>query len=105
MRRLVSTLLRSLPELGQAGIFISFMMFLFTILGLSQFSGVIYFKCRTTDKPIRNGTYWPKSPAFPRVCSSDYGGDYECPSNMYCGSAQEFNISLEADGVYDDAHI
>ena len=34
MRRLVSTLLRSLPELGSAGIFIAFMLFLFTILGL-----------------------------------------------------------------------
>lgn len=102
MRRLVNTLLRSLPELGQAGIFITFMLFLFTILGLQQFSGVIYYKCRTTDKPINNGTYWPKSPQVQRVCSPNSIGGYECPAKMYCGSAVEFNISLEDDGVYDD---
>ena len=64
MRRLVSTLLRSLPELGSAGIFIAFMLFLFTILGLQQFSGIIYNKCRVTPEPIRNGTYWPKSTIY-----------------------------------------
>ena len=64
MRRLVSTLLRSLPELGSAGVFIAFMLFLFTILGLQQFSGVIYNKCRVTPEPIINGTYWPKSPIY-----------------------------------------
>jgi hypothetical protein len=34
MRRLVATLLRSLPELGNATIFIVFMILLFSILGL-----------------------------------------------------------------------
>eukprot|EP00347_Sterkiella_histriomuscorum_P013804 403363301 len=104
MRRLVSTLLQSLPELGNAAIFLFFMIILFGILGLQQFSGVMYYKCRLTEKPI-NGTYWPKSPDFTRVCSKASDGGYHCPEYLWCGSPLDVGISLEDDGVYNDNQI
>ena len=59
MRRLVSTLIISLPELGSVVIFLSFIFLLFGILGLYQFNGEIYSQCRTTIEPI-SSTDWPK---------------------------------------------
>ncbi|CDW81684.1 voltage-gated ion channel superfamily [Stylonychia lemnae] len=104
MRRLVSTLFQSLPELGNATIFLSFMIILFGILGLQQFSGIIYYKCRLTAVPI-NENYWPKSPIYNRVCSQSTDGGYQCPDNLYCGSPLDVGISLDDDGVYYDKKI
>jgi hypothetical protein len=56
-------------------------------------------------QPIDNGTSWPKDPLYPRVCSSEFGGAYECPSGLYCGSPLEYNISLKDDGIFNDAYI
>lgn len=81
MRRLVSTLLRALPDLGNSAVFTLFMACLMAILGLQQFAGVQYFRCRTTPRPV--GGVWPKSPEAWRICSNNTnggGGDYECPS-------------------------
>jgi len=58
----------SLPELANTTVFILFAMMLLSVLGLQQFQGVIYYRCRTTEKPV-NSTYWPKSNRYTRVCS------------------------------------
>ena len=102
MRRLVSTLIQSLPELGNATIFLAFIIILFGILGLQQFNGVIYYKCRLTEQPV-NSTYWPKSPDHVRVCSPAGDGAFSCPVGLYCGSPVNVGISLADDGVYSDA--
>ena len=96
----------SLPELANATLFILFAMVLLSVLGLQQFQGVIYYRCRTTEKPT-NSTYWPKSNIFKRVCSPNIesGGQYQCPKGLYCGSPIQYGISLEDDGVYDDELI
>jgi hypothetical protein len=60
MRRLVSTLIISLPELGSVVVFLFFIFLLFGILGLYQFEGEIYVQCRLTKKPTSRD-YWPKS--------------------------------------------
>ena len=101
MRKLVTTLLKSLPEIGNATVFILFMLILFSILGLQQFTGVIYYRCRTTAEPL-NATYWEKSADFPRICSPWGDGLYSCPTGLYCGSPLDYGISLEDDGVYSD---
>jgi hypothetical protein len=64
MRSLVGTLLVSIPELVNAGIFILFIIILFSIFGLQQFAGILHFRCRTTSTPL-NATYWPKSSEYP----------------------------------------
>lgn len=102
MRRLVATLLSSLPELFNATIFLSFIIVLFGILGVQQFAGVTYYRCRLTPVPV-NSTYWPKSTEYPNVCSPPgSGGNYNCPSTMTCGSPIDYGISLADDGVYND---
>ena len=61
MRRLVSTLLSSMPELLNVVIFLSFIFLLFGILGTQLFNGLMYNKCRLTERPV-NDTYWPVVP-------------------------------------------
>ena len=60
MRQLVSALISSLPELGNVTIFLGFVFILFGILGLQQFNGIVYSRCRMTEKPLEDGT-WSKS--------------------------------------------
>lgn len=68
IRKQIGTLIISLPELANTTIFILFAMMLLSVLGLQQFQGVSYYRCRMTEKPV-NSTYWPKSIRYTRVCS------------------------------------
>lgn len=72
IRKQIGTLIMSLPELANTTVFILFAMLLLSVLGLQQFQGVIYYRCRITEKPI-NSTYWPKSNRYTRVCSPNEG--------------------------------
>lgn len=51
MRRLISSLLGSLPELANAVVFMFFIFLLFGILGVQQFKGVLYQRCRVDPEP------------------------------------------------------
>lgn len=104
MRRLVGTLIVSIPEIINAGFFVMFMTILFSILGLQQFVGILHYRCRLTEKPL-NATYWPISPDHPRVCSATGRGGYMCPAGLTCGSPGQYGISLEDDGVYNDVRV
>jgi hypothetical protein len=104
MRKLVTALISSLPDLLNVSVFLLFIIILFAILGLQQFAGSMYYKCRLTEKPI-NSTYWPKHPTYTRVCSPDGSGDYHCPENLTCGNPIDVGMSLENDMVSGDAVI
>ena len=52
MRRLVSIMLRSLPELGNTLVFMMFFFMVFGIIGIQTFHGKIYQRCRLTEKPV-----------------------------------------------------
>jgi hypothetical protein len=54
MRRLIESLLASLPSLGNAVVFMFFIFILFGILGVQQFKGMTYQRCRLTEKPVLN---------------------------------------------------
>lgn len=101
MRRLVGTLISSMPKLLNVLFFFAFIFTLFGIMGLQLYSGKIYNKCRLTEQPI-NETYWPKSDDYPRSCSQVPHIGYQCPEGLYCGGPSQFNISLKDDGVYED---
>ena len=58
MRRLIGSLLSSLPALGNAVLFMLFIFLLFGILGVQQFGGSTYQRCRFTELPNEDGT-WP----------------------------------------------
>ena len=104
MRKLVKALVSSLPELGNVTIFLGVVFIMFGIIGLQEFNGVMYNKCRTTEAPV-NATSWPKSDEYTFVCSKVPNDTYSCPSGMFCGNPREYGISLENDGVYTDETI
>jgi hypothetical protein len=66
MKKLISSLLASLPALGNAVVFMMFIFLLFCILGVQSFSGVLYQRCRTQPIPsVKNAAggwvVWPKA--------------------------------------------
>lgn len=54
MKKLISSLLASLPALGNAVVFMMFIFLLFCILGVQSFSGVLYQRCRTNKIPNKD---------------------------------------------------
>lgn len=52
MRRLVAIILRSFPELGNTLAFMLFFFVVFGIIGIQNFHGAIYNRCRLTEKPV-----------------------------------------------------
>ena len=89
MKKLISSLLASLPALGNAVVFMMFIFLLFCILGVQSFSGVLYNRCRLSPFPDKDAsgawTVWPKSDVD-RLCSPDGSGEYTCPDGQTCGS-------------------
>jgi len=104
MRKLVNTLLGSLPSLVNVALFLGFVFVLFGILGLQQFNEVVFARCRTTERPV-NATYWPELEGVTRVCSTGGGGDFTCPEGSFCGNPIEYGIDLLDDGIRSDAAI
>lgn len=70
MRKLIKALLNSIPQLANVLIFLTFIILLFGILGLQEFKGKVYNRCRTTPEPV-NATYWPKSTEHTQICSKE----------------------------------
>lgn len=68
MRRLVSIMLRSLPELANTLIFMLFFFTVFGIIGIQTFHGKIYQRCRLTEKPV-NGTWEIDASQNDFICS------------------------------------
>ena len=61
MRRLVGSLLKSLPNLANVIVFLIFLFMLFGILGLQLFGYKQYNRCRLQQMPNLDGT-WPIDP-------------------------------------------
>lgn len=116
MKKLISSLLASLPALGNAVMFMMFIFLLFCILGVQSFSGILYQRCRYDPQPnidptTGKWTTWPKledpndPDRYKRLCSMDGSGVYSCPKDYTCGSPGQFKLSLESDGVPDSELI
>lgn len=58
MKRLVTTLLISLPSMGYLVSMIMFFIYVTAILGMQFFSKSLYKRCRKTEEPFLNGTDW-----------------------------------------------
>jgi len=99
MRRLLSSLFSSLPALGNAVIFLLFIFILFGILGVHQFSGQFYYRCRLTPQPIPGEDIWPIDYSINRLCSIDGDGAFKCPANRYCGSPEMFNLTMKHENI------
>jgi Ion transport protein len=54
MKRLVATLLLSIPRMGYLVGFLMFVIVVFAILGMQIFKRDLYYRCRLTDMPINS---------------------------------------------------
>jgi hypothetical protein len=68
MRTLIATILSSMVQLGEILIFSAIVFFIFSILGVSLWSGDIHFRWRITEFPL-NGD-WPVVEGDTRNCGS-----------------------------------
>ena len=93
MRRLISALLSSLPNLGNAVFFMLFIFLLFGILGVQQFSGSMYQRCRFDDTPSQDGT-WPIDVSIGSLCSDDPMSMFQCPSDRYCHAPADAGLDV-----------
>ena len=80
MKTLISTLLSSVAQLGGVLILAIFFFTIFAILGVSLWSGKIYYRCRLTEFPVDGD--WPVDPTDTSLCSEER----QCDTNRYCGS-------------------
>lgn len=80
MKVLISTLLSSVAQLGGVLILAIFFFTIFAILGVSLWSGKIYYRCRMSEFPV-NGD-WEVDPTDTALCSEERA----CTVNRYCGS-------------------
>lgn len=104
MRRLIGALLSSLPNLGNAVLFMLFIFLLFGILGVQQFGGTMYQRCRFTDTPNLDGT-WPIDYDVPFLCSTEAMGNYYCPEDRFCHAPGDAGLDISIDDVLNDETI
>ena len=98
MRRLINSLIESLPALANVVIFLLFVYLLFGILGVQTFVGKTYYRCRPTEHPVDGA--WPIDESVDRLCNKDNGGQFECPRGLFCGTPEdEPGWSLQKDNV------
>lgn len=83
MRRLVTIMLRSLPELGNTLVFMMFFFIVFGIISIQTFYGVVYKKCRLTEFP-ENGIWVIDDSQSDFICSNQEHNS--CRSGTFCGS-------------------
>eukprot|EP00347_Sterkiella_histriomuscorum_P005312 403357086 len=100
MKRLVGSLLLSLPQMLNVVLFLLFIFMIFGILGIQTFQGDQYNRCRLTPHPV-SSTSWPIDPTQNRLCS----GLYDCNEGTYCGSLSSHQIDVMYDNVTSDPLI
>ena len=94
LRKLAKVLLYSISKLVNAGAILLFFILIASILGVSQFQGMMEYRCRSTSQPV-NGTYWPVVEDYERLCKYDS----DCPSLSTCGSPNDYLIEHEDDNI------
>lgn len=110
MRRLIGSLLASLPSLANAVVFMFFIFLLFGILGVQQFGGVLYQRCRYTAEPNKDPitglfTDWPIVEEIEHLCTVSGQGKFKCPEPYFCGSPGQFKMDLESEVLQDQELI
>jgi Ion transport protein len=63
MKKLIQTLIQSLPEFGNVGAFLVYVFILFATMGLHQYNGSYYNICRYNEKP-ENSSLWDYDPSI-----------------------------------------
>ncbi|MDR3548345.1 MAG: ion transporter [Candidatus Pacebacteria bacterium] len=101
MKRLLGPVMYALSQLPRVVIFLLFVLFIFSLVGLRQFSGDFYYRCRLT--PVPEDGVWELDESIERPCSAYGYGDFECPAAHYCGHPDMYDLPLGQEGMEDSA--
>lgn len=82
----------------------AFVFVLFAILGIQQFSGTMYRRCRFTEFPLEDGS-WPFDPELNYLCSPDGAGNMQCPADRYCKEPNDADLPSTIDDKYNESLI
>ena len=74
-----------------AVLFLLFIFLLFGILGVQQFGGTMYKRCRFTEEPVDG--QWPFDESVKRLCEDSSN----CPAGEFCKHPLEANLSKDID--------
>ena len=103
MRKLVSVIFKSVPDMMNTLLFLAFFFLVFSIIGIQANSVILYQRCRMSKLPV-NDTYWPQDPTqSSRVCMKSslledpvtmfFEFDYHiCKEGTFCASPLEFGL-------------
>ena len=71
MKKLVKALISSIPDFVNVVAFLIFIYLLFSILGVYQYEGGLYNRCRYNSVPTAEELIygWQYDPSYSRVCS------------------------------------
>ena len=81
-------------------VFMFFIFFLFGILGVQQFEGSMYQRCRLTEFPLEDGT-WPYLELIPTLCRKPEMGETQCPENTWCKHPLDGGLDKSIDNPTD----
>lgn len=97
MRKLLNTVIESLPALLNILLLMTFFFIILSILSISLWKGTHHQFCRITPVPIDG--LWPVNDNIQSLC----GGDFNCPGNNWCGTNfidSEDNILWKVDDLW-----
>lgn len=126
MKRLISSLISSMSGLCNVMAFLTFVLSIFAIFGVHQFSGSQYKHCRLTTTPPLNpffkegddtcGKYdpWLPHPKTDKLCNTDDDCKHDLEHHMVndptlqiykCGEPAKYGLSLQSDNVDNNETI
>ena len=101
MRRLIDALLSSLPSLANAVVFMFFIFLLFGILGVQQFPGTMYQRCRLSESPNYEDNTWPYDEDVAGLCRKAGQGESQCPAGTFCFGPEDGGLSRDIDKPWE----
>ena len=81
-----------------------FIFFLFGILGVQQFEGTMYQRCRLTEDPLEDGT-WPYDETINSLCRKEKNGETQCLSGTFCKHPLDGGLDKSVDDVINQEEI
>jgi hypothetical protein len=102
LRMHTNALIESFRGVVNVAIFVGFIIYLYGVIGVQLFSGVLYYTCRTTPEPLVNATAWEIADVGIQVCNPS---NSMCPEGTFCGSPIDFGLSLDSDEVQFNSGI
>jgi hypothetical protein len=75
LRKQVGALIKALPDFANVALFFLFVFYLFGTLGLYQYNGILYNRCRLNPIP-ESDMVWKVNETETRVCSQNVLGNF-----------------------------